>query len=46
MTSRLLEVIIEAALAAGEEIERLYVEGCEAEEKIDGSPVTIDDRHD
>ena len=45
MTSRLLEVIIEAALAAGEEIERLYVEGCEAEEKLDGSPVTIADRH-
>jgi 3'(2'),5'-bisphosphate nucleotidase len=37
--------MIEAALAAGEEIERLYVEGCEAEEKLDGSPVTIADRH-
>jgi 3'(2'), 5'-bisphosphate nucleotidase len=37
--------MIEAALAAGEEIERLYIEGCEAEEKLDGSPVTIADRH-
>jgi 3'(2'), 5'-bisphosphate nucleotidase len=45
MTSHLLQVSIEAALAAGEEIERLYVEGCEAEEKLDGSPVTIADRH-
>ena len=40
-----LPPMIEAALAAGEEIERLYVEGCEAEEKLDGSPVTIADRH-
>jgi 3'(2'), 5'-bisphosphate nucleotidase len=45
MTSHLLEIMIEAALAAGDEIERLYVEGCEAEEKLDGSPVTIADRH-
>jgi 3'(2'), 5'-bisphosphate nucleotidase len=45
MTSRLLEIMIEAALAAGDEIERLYIEGCEAEEKLDGSPVTIADRH-
>ena len=45
MTSRLLTVMIEAAFAAGDEIERLYVEGCEAEEKQDGSPVTIADRH-
>jgi 3'(2'),5'-bisphosphate nucleotidase len=37
--------MIDAALAAGAEIERLYVEGCEAEEKLDGSPVTIADRH-
>jgi 3'(2'), 5'-bisphosphate nucleotidase len=36
--------MIEAALAAGEEIERLYADGCEAEEKLDGSPVTIADR--
>ncbi len=45
MTSPLLQTMIEAALAAGEEIERLYVEGCEAEAKLDGSPVTIADRH-
>src|SRR3954469_11454694 len=44
MTSHLLEMIIEAALAAGAEIKRLYCEGCEAEEKLDGSPVTIADR--
>ena len=37
--------MVEAALAAGEEIERIYAEGCEAEEKLDGSPVTIADRH-
>jgi 3'(2'),5'-bisphosphate nucleotidase len=37
--------MIDAALAAGAEIERLYIEGCEAEEKLDGSPVTIADRH-
>jgi 3'-phosphoadenosine 5'-phosphosulfate (PAPS) 3'-phosphatase len=41
MTSPLLATMIEAALAAGEEIERLYAEGCAAEEKLDGSPVTI-----
>lgn len=40
-----LPVLIEAALAAGAEIERIYAEGCEAEEKEDGSPVTIADRH-
>jgi 3'(2'), 5'-bisphosphate nucleotidase len=45
MTSALLETMIEAALAAGEEIERLYIEGCAAEEKLDGSPVTIADHH-
>ena len=45
MTSPLLQTMIEAALAAGEEIERLYIEGCAAEEKLDGSPVTIADRH-
>jgi 3'(2'),5'-bisphosphate nucleotidase len=43
--SNLLPVLIEAALAAGAEIERIYAEGCEAEEKEDGSPVTIADRH-
>jgi len=41
----LLPSLIEAALAAGAEIERIYIEGCEAEEKLDGSPVTIADRH-
>jgi 3'(2'), 5'-bisphosphate nucleotidase len=45
MPSPLLSTLIEAALAAGDEIERLYLEGCEAEEKLDGSPVTIADRH-
>ena len=43
--SDLLPTLIEAALAAGAEIERIYAEGCEAEEKEDGSPVTIADRH-
>ncbi|HYJ84382.1 MAG TPA: 3'(2'),5'-bisphosphate nucleotidase CysQ [Allosphingosinicella sp.] len=41
----LLPILIDAALAAGAEIERIYIEGCEAEEKEDGSPVTIADRH-
>jgi 3'(2'), 5'-bisphosphate nucleotidase len=41
----LLPTLIEAALAAGDEIERIYADGCEAEEKQDGSPVTIADRH-
>lgn len=41
----LLPVLIDASLAAGAEIERIYLEGCEAEEKEDGSPVTIADRH-
>ena len=45
MTSPLLRIMIDAALAAGEEIERIYAEGCAAEEKFDGSPVTIADRH-
>jgi 3'(2'), 5'-bisphosphate nucleotidase len=45
MTPSPLPPMIEAALAAGEEIERLYVEGCKAEAKLDGSPVTIADRH-
>jgi 3'(2'), 5'-bisphosphate nucleotidase len=44
MTSHLLATIVEAALAAGAEIERIYGEGCAAEEKADGSPVTIADR--
>jgi 3'(2'), 5'-bisphosphate nucleotidase len=41
----LLPILIETALAAGAEIERIYAEGCEAEVKEDGSPVTIADRH-
>lgn len=41
----LLPILIESALAAGDEIDRIYAEGCEAEEKEDGSPVTIADRH-
>jgi 3'(2'),5'-bisphosphate nucleotidase len=44
MTSHLLQVMIDAALEAGAEIERIYGEGCAAEEKPDGSPVTIADR--
>ncbi|HEY0112679.1 MAG TPA: 3'(2'),5'-bisphosphate nucleotidase CysQ [Allosphingosinicella sp.] len=44
MTPPLLPTLIEAALAAGEEIERIYAAGFEAEEKLDGSPVTIADR--
>jgi 3'(2'),5'-bisphosphate nucleotidase len=44
MTSQLLSILIEAALEAGAEIERIYGEGCAAEEKADGSPVTIADR--
>jgi 3'(2'), 5'-bisphosphate nucleotidase len=43
-SSPLLSVLIDAALAAGAEIERIYAEGCEAEEKMDGSPVTVADR--
>ncbi|MEA3053983.1 MAG: 3(2), 5-bisphosphate nucleotidase [Sphingomonadales bacterium] len=45
MIPNLLPALIEAALAAGAEIERIYAEGCEAEAKADGSPVTIADRH-
>ena len=41
----LLPILTEAALAAGAEIERIYLEGCEVVEKEDGSPVTIADRH-
>jgi 3'(2'),5'-bisphosphate nucleotidase len=37
--------MIEAALVAGDEIERIYAEGFEAEEKLDGSPVTVADRN-
>jgi 3'(2'), 5'-bisphosphate nucleotidase len=45
MPSPLLPTLIDAVLAAGAEIERIYAEGCDAEEKEDGSPVTIADRH-
>jgi 3'(2'), 5'-bisphosphate nucleotidase len=41
----LLPILIDAALAAGAEIERIYLEGCEVVEKEDGSPVTIADRN-
>ena len=44
MTSPLLRTMIEAALEAGEEIEGFYFDGCTAEEKADGSPVTEADR--
>jgi 3'(2'), 5'-bisphosphate nucleotidase len=40
----LLPTLIDAALAAGADIECIYAEGCEAEAKADGSPVTIADR--
>jgi 3'(2'),5'-bisphosphate nucleotidase len=36
--------MIDAALEAGEEIERFYYDGCETHEKADGSPVTEADR--
>jgi 3'(2'),5'-bisphosphate nucleotidase len=39
----LLPILIDAALAAGAEIERIYCEGCEVVEKEDGSPVTVAD---
>jgi 3'(2'),5'-bisphosphate nucleotidase len=41
----LLPLLIEASLAAGAEIERIYGEGCATEEKEDGSPVTVADRN-
>jgi 3'(2'),5'-bisphosphate nucleotidase len=44
MTSPLLATMIEGALAAGAEIERIYGAGCAVEEKSDGSPVTEADR--
>jgi 3'(2'),5'-bisphosphate nucleotidase len=45
MIPNLLPILIDAALVAGGEIERIYAEGCEVIEKEDGSPVTIADRH-
>jgi 3'(2'),5'-bisphosphate nucleotidase len=44
MTSHLLQTMVDAALEAGTEIERIYGEGCAVEEKADGSPVTIADQ--
>jgi 3'(2'), 5'-bisphosphate nucleotidase len=44
MTSPLLETLIEAALAAGDEIETIYAAGFTSEAKLDGSPVTEADR--
>lgn len=44
MTSALLKTMIEAALAAGDEIETIYAAGCLEEVKLDGSPVTEADR--
>jgi 3'(2'),5'-bisphosphate nucleotidase len=41
----LIPILVETALAAGAEIERIYAHGCEVIEKEDGSPVTIADRH-
>jgi 3'(2'), 5'-bisphosphate nucleotidase len=41
----LIPILIDAALAAGAEIERIYGEGCATEEKEDGSPVTLADRN-
>ncbi|TFI56797.1 3'(2'),5'-bisphosphate nucleotidase CysQ [Sphingomonas parva] len=40
----LLATLAEIALTAGAEIARIYAEGCETEQKKDGSPVTIADR--
>jgi 3'(2'), 5'-bisphosphate nucleotidase len=44
VTSPLLQLIVEAALEAGAEIEAIYGAGCAAELKQDGSPVTEADR--
>ena len=44
MTSLLLETLIEAALAAGAEIEAIYAAEFTTEDKLDGSPVTEADR--
>jgi 3'(2'),5'-bisphosphate nucleotidase len=40
----LLLTLVDAALEAGAEIERLYGEGCAVAEKADGSPVTLADQ--
>lgn len=39
-----LQILIDAALEAGDEIERIYAAGCDTIEKADGSPVTIADQ--
>ncbi len=44
MTSPLIQLIVDAALEAGREIESIYGAGCAAELKQDGSPVTEADR--
>jgi len=44
MPSLLLQTLIDAALAAGAEIEAIYGAGCAAETKSDGSFVTVADR--
>ena len=44
MTSPLLQLMVEAALEAGREIEAIYGAGCATEIKEDGSPVTEADR--
>ena len=44
MTSPLLQLMIDAALEAGREIEAIYGAGCATEMKSDGSPVTEADR--
>lgn len=40
-----LDIMTDAAVAAGAEILRIYEIGCEIETKTDGSPVTIADHH-
>ena len=45
MSPPLLPTLVDIARAAGVEIARIYAEGCAIEEKEDGSPVTIADRH-
>ena len=42
--SPILRTMVDAALAAGQEIERIYGAGCAEEVKLDGSPVTEADR--
>jgi 3'(2'), 5'-bisphosphate nucleotidase len=44
MTSPLLQLMVDSALEAGDEIEAIYGAGCAQETKPDGSPVTEADR--